>query len=248
LELLELKTVDSLVNPQNHSHAIHKKTKQIESLVTETDNDIPEGVDQFNPFTPEEMLCQVFSNIDVNRIHQVLETCNYNIEDAMDSLLNKQVEKPKQVCRHFMVGNCYRSDCWFSHDPDALLCKFWIKGRCNKGDNCEFSHGQAIELKKVEAEPIAKTPPPKMDDFPVLGQVRQKIDFLAPVNYNNVLLKPVEKTNIQKVRESQKKTKVDVQWVSTGDSLASSYFKFRGDAIDAALNRNRLFQRFFLLM
>ncbi|KAH6571306.1 hypothetical protein BASA62_003957 [Batrachochytrium salamandrivorans] len=50
----------------------------------------------------------------------------------------------KQVCRHFILGQCYRSDCWYSHDPDALVCKFWLQGRCFKGDECEFVHGDRL--------------------------------------------------------------------------------------------------------
>ncbi|KAJ8327348.1 hypothetical protein O5D80_004742 [Batrachochytrium dendrobatidis] len=59
-------------------------------------------------------------------------------------LATSKSREPKQICRHFMIGQCYRSDCWYSHDPDALVCKFWLQGRCFKGNNCEFVHGEGL--------------------------------------------------------------------------------------------------------
>lgn len=33
--------------------------------------------------------------------------------------------KKRQVCRHYLAGECYRKDCWFAHDLDIKPCKFW---------------------------------------------------------------------------------------------------------------------------
>lgn len=33
--------------------------------------------------------------------------------------------KKRQVCRHFLAGECYRKDCWFVHDLQEKVCKFW---------------------------------------------------------------------------------------------------------------------------
>jgi hypothetical protein len=33
--------------------------------------------------------------------------------------------KKRQVCRHFLAGECYRKDCWFVHDLSEKVCKFW---------------------------------------------------------------------------------------------------------------------------
>lgn len=35
------------------------------------------------------------------------------------------VSKKRQVCRHFLAGECYRKDCWFAHDLQVKVCKFW---------------------------------------------------------------------------------------------------------------------------
>jgi hypothetical protein len=278
LELLDQKTIDSLLDPESHSQGISKKkrtakpafvkesstpelTKSIDTLsIQETDNDIPEGVDHLNSLSPLELLQNIFTSVSAERLQTVLESTNYSIEDAMDVLLNGNQEdsrKPKQICRHFMLGNCYRSDCWFSHDPDALICKFWLKGRCYKGDNCEFSHGQVLEVPTppTPSPPAQPQIPPKMDDFPVLGVSKKSsngIDFLSPTSpYNTVAKKPPEKTKMdryisQKNTENSRKSlaKVDANWLSTGDSLASSYYRYRSDAIDVAINRNKLFQRY----
>ncbi|ORZ14211.1 hypothetical protein BCR42DRAFT_492833 [Absidia repens] len=54
--------------------------------------------------------------------------------------------KKRQVCRHYLAGDCYRKDCWFAHDLDVKPCKFWLQGSCLKGDTCEFAHS----LKEME--------------------------------------------------------------------------------------------------
>jgi Smr domain len=49
------------------------------------------------------------------------------------------------VCRHLLNDGCYRSDCTYSHDIDAHVCLFWLRGRCRRGNNgdanCRFLHG-----------------------------------------------------------------------------------------------------------
>ena len=45
-----------------------------------------------------------------------------------------------RVCRYFLAGECRRADCRFSHDLDRALCRFWLRGICAKGDQCEFMH------------------------------------------------------------------------------------------------------------
>ncbi|KAJ3317977.1 hypothetical protein HDV06_001009 [Boothiomyces sp. JEL0866] len=218
-------------------------------------------LDDCDTMSPIELLSSVFPDMDPAKIEIVLQNHHYNIEDAMDSLFNfdeeSESKKPsKQVCRHFLVGQCYRSDCWFSHDPDAVLCKFWLKGRCYKGDKCEFSHGQILEqLSQPKPAPVQPKALPSIDDFPALGGKAPKkpsVDFLAPSFANNdaVKMKPQiiqDKFQIARNRNSDQRGKVsdlEIDWVTTGDNLSNLYMKYRTDAIDVALSRNRLFQRF----
>eukprot|EP00842_Homolaphlyctis_polyrhiza_P005922 jgi/Hompol1/6330/HPOL_002252-RA len=265
---------------------------------------------------------------------------------------SKQQTNSRPVCRHFMLGQCYRSDCWFSHDPEALICKFWLQGRCLKGSSCEFVHGDDL-LERVQSMGIptssqssASQPTSsgrssnrnsgtidtkpvsldlkKEDDFPSLNAATAasksktsssspatasatpstassgiksapKIDFWAPtVKYNDVAKKPatsaksavtplagkkytviggsgasftnnansgaldtphatasysgtnstsLSATATATVSSTRGKARLSTQWVSTGGSLSATYAEYRRDAIEAAINRNRLFQR-----
>ncbi|EIW67044.1 hypothetical protein TREMEDRAFT_45481 [Tremella mesenterica DSM 1558] len=47
---------------------------------------------------------------------------------------------PVRMCRYYLTGECRRSDCRFSHDLERALCRFWLRGHCAKGPNCEFLH------------------------------------------------------------------------------------------------------------
>lgn len=70
------------------------------------------------------------SNADIN-------VAQYVIDGAMGA---------SPVCRHILNGGCYRSDCQFSHDVDGHTCLFWLRGRCNKGEECQFLHGFCAKL------------------------------------------------------------------------------------------------------
>ncbi|KAL0146265.1 hypothetical protein V8B55DRAFT_1321814 [Mucor lusitanicus] len=83
--------------------------------------------------------------------------------------------KKRQVCRHFLAGECYRKDCWFVHDLQEKVCKFWyvLQGSCLKGDSCEFSHHidiQEVASKMTLPEPPKKKEPVKYNqgDYPAL--------------------------------------------------------------------------------
>ncbi|RPD64303.1 hypothetical protein L226DRAFT_460365 [Lentinus tigrinus ALCF2SS1-7] len=51
-----------------------------------------------------------------------------------------------RVCRYFLAGECLRADCRFSHDLERALCRFWLRGTCAKGENCEFLHHLPQEI------------------------------------------------------------------------------------------------------
>eukprot|EP00563_Minutocellus_polymorphus_P016226 CAMPEP_0181057650 /NCGR_PEP_ID=MMETSP1070-20121207/20365_1 /TAXON_ID=265543 /ORGANISM="Minutocellus polymorphus, Strain NH13" /LENGTH=850 /DNA_ID=CAMNT_0023137081 /DNA_START=348 /DNA_END=2900 /DNA_ORIENTATION=- len=70
------------------------------------------------------------SNADIN-------VAQYVIDGAMGA---------SPVCRHLLNGGCYRSDCQFSHDVDGHTCLFWLRGRCNKFEECQFLHGFCAKL------------------------------------------------------------------------------------------------------
>ncbi|KAJ3162704.1 hypothetical protein HDU86_003677 [Geranomyces michiganensis] len=182
------------------------------------------------------------------------------------------MEPGRQVCRHFLAGECLRSDCWFSHDPEALICKFWLAGGCIKGSSCPFQHGgvslgRVVETAYVAPLLVQKSPPsPKSrqtsvdEDFPALGAAKApakpKLDFWSPTQkFVDVAKKvpPSPRNGFGTAAAAfvpaaagmpRRSTKlVDAKWVSTGDTLAASYARHRQEAIDAAIQRNKLFQR-----
>ncbi|KAG0267070.1 Cleavage and polyadenylation specificity factor subunit 4 [Mortierella polycephala] len=57
----------------------------------------------------------------------------------------KNGETGDNICRFFLKGHCSKgNNCQFRHvrtDPTkAVVCKHWLRGLCKKGDNCEFLH------------------------------------------------------------------------------------------------------------
>ncbi|WVQ93047.1 hypothetical protein IAU59_000111 [Kwoniella sp. CBS 9459] len=88
-----------------------------------------------------------------------------------------------KMCRYFLAGECRRSDCRFSHDVDRALCRFWLRGHCAKGPNCEFLHqlpnnldpnalSNAMSHVEISSDGYARPSSPAMyspaDEFPDL--------------------------------------------------------------------------------
>ncbi|KAI8912556.1 hypothetical protein EDD86DRAFT_201699 [Gorgonomyces haynaldii] len=204
--------------------------------------------------SPEVLLHQVFVDLSLEQIQETLKSQNYNVERAIDFLLQKDIEQAKPVCRHFIMGNCFRSDCWFSHDPKQMVCKFWIKGRCTKGNQCEFLHSVQQSPKERRPESPKKPEDTKSlgrDDFPALGSPKkQTIDLTSPSQpWSKAASQPKVESRQEKqyaqYQSQQRKVKLDSKWMSTGAAVNNTYFEFRQDALKAASERNRLYQQYF---
>ncbi|XP_020843173.1 zinc finger CCCH domain-containing protein 6 isoform X1 [Phascolarctos cinereus] len=55
--------------------------------------------------------------------------------------------KGKQICKYFLEGRCIKGDqCKFDHDAELEkkkeICKFYIQGYCTKGENCIYMHNE----------------------------------------------------------------------------------------------------------
>ncbi|KAM4772315.1 zinc finger CCCH domain-containing protein 6 [Rhinophrynus dorsalis] len=55
--------------------------------------------------------------------------------------------KGKQICKYFLEGRCIKGDqCKFDHDAEIEkkkeICKFYIQGYCTKGENCMYMHNE----------------------------------------------------------------------------------------------------------
>lgn len=105
---------------------------------------------------PIDFLVKMFTTLPKNYIEEQFEASGYDFEATMTALIlahSNQVpveaapavaepveEKKVQVCRHFLEGQCFRKDCWFRHDLDGTICKFWLRGGCVNGPGCRFLH------------------------------------------------------------------------------------------------------------
>ncbi|XP_006876510.1 PREDICTED: zinc finger CCCH domain-containing protein 6 [Chrysochloris asiatica] len=55
--------------------------------------------------------------------------------------------KGKQICKYFLEGRCIKGDqCKFDHDAELEkrkeICKFYLQGYCTKGENCIYMHNE----------------------------------------------------------------------------------------------------------
>nr|KAF6267061.1 zinc finger CCCH-type containing 6 [Myotis myotis] len=53
--------------------------------------------------------------------------------------------KGKQICKYFLEGRCIKGDqCKFDHDAELEkrkeICRFYLQGYCTKGENCIYMH------------------------------------------------------------------------------------------------------------
>ncbi|KAF9205188.1 hypothetical protein BGZ49_004364 [Haplosporangium sp. Z 27] len=108
--------------------------------------------------TPLEMLVKIIQDVSPDKIEKAFEKCGYDFERTLESLMTARKSseaeivvpfagdiRSTQTCRHFLQGNCFRKDCWYSHDLDSMVCKF-----------CRV---------REPSPPPVKQKPPTMDDF-----------------------------------------------------------------------------------
>ncbi|KAI7870617.1 hypothetical protein BDF14DRAFT_1720602, partial [Spinellus fusiger] len=110
-----------------------------------------------------QMLQSIFTDLSSQQLQEALVCNDYDMDRTMESLLgtpapeeDSDVPKKRQVCRHFLAGECYRKDCWFAHDLQVKVCKFWLQGSCFKGDVCEFSHHFDVQHMATKAPSQSK--------------------------------------------------------------------------------------------
>ncbi|KAI9277270.1 hypothetical protein BDA99DRAFT_495335 [Phascolomyces articulosus] len=176
-----------------------------------------------------QMLESIFTDLSKEELTTTLEENGYDLDKTTESLFDRKQQtamsqqqqqqqqhspspiqpKKRQVCRHFLAGECYRKDCWFAHDLQIKVCKFWLQGSCLKGDYCEFSHHidvneVANKLNNQRNQPTT-TKPVRFDesDYPGL-QSQKPITKKSPSTSNK---SPILTTTLRTTTTSTTTTK-----------------------------------------
>ncbi|CAO3645203.1 unnamed protein product [Cunninghamella echinulata] len=93
-----------------------------------------------------DILIDLFPEYTKNNIQTMLSSVNFDMDRALELFIPQSATliKKRQVCRHYLQGDCHRQDCRFAHHSNMNLkvkvCKFWLQEDCLKGDGCEFLH------------------------------------------------------------------------------------------------------------
>ncbi|KAI9300109.1 hypothetical protein BJ944DRAFT_244511 [Cunninghamella echinulata] len=93
-----------------------------------------------------DILIDLFPEYTKNNIQTMLSSVNFDMDRALELFIPRSatIIKKRQVCRHYLQGDCHRQDCRFAHHSNMNLkvkvCKFWLQEDCLKGDDCEFLH------------------------------------------------------------------------------------------------------------
>lgn len=289
------------------------------------DSDHDEQLDGYGVMSGKEVLGAIFNIADEEELESILSCCNYELKTSLEVALEynfrarkeppesllagKSVQAP--ACRYFLSGNCFRSDCKYSHSSEGTICKFWLRGECLKGEFCEFMHQQDVTragkdiLKELAPEPKIT---PKKDmhsevSFPPLsiaspGKAKQRIqvrkvqractapllhdaqafpelnvenasrapaakksqpqvdDTYMPAPFSDVVKIPSSAPSAQAyyrypplpappatARFARTTRKIHTKWLDTGDNVAGIYAKYRGSAVECAIQRNKLISR-----
>jgi hypothetical protein len=134
----------------------------------------------FDALGPNEVLQRLFPDLTSEMMTQLLDMFAFDLDQVIQYLYddgsssmtrgsaevqteekNEYVaqETPRsQICRHYLAGGCYRKDCWFSHDLETRVCRYWLQGFCAKGSSCSFMHGSALASTNYPRKKCRETP------------------------------------------------------------------------------------------
>lgn len=57
----------------------------------------------------------------------------------------KTIERTRPICKFYQEGRCHNAECTFLHEGPLNkkpndICRYYLVGACQKGDNCVYSH------------------------------------------------------------------------------------------------------------
>lgn len=94
-----------------------------------------------NPYhfeAAKNMLLAMNADLSVEAAYAAAEVAKADVHVAQYVLHAASTAPP--ICRHLLGSGCYRRDCTFSHNVQNHTCLFWMRGRCGKGQSCQFLH------------------------------------------------------------------------------------------------------------
>ncbi|RUP49400.1 hypothetical protein BC936DRAFT_142601 [Jimgerdemannia flammicorona] len=99
----------------------------------------------------------ILSHIVMTLLITPTETITFDFEDFIKNELNLDLnnefkKEDEQICKFYLKGTCNKGySCQFRHNnagrDKSVVCKHWLRGLCKKGDQCEFLH--EFNLKKM---------------------------------------------------------------------------------------------------
>eukprot|EP01112_Ceratiomyxa_fruticulosa_P013189 TRINITY_DN3693_c0_g4_i1.p1 TRINITY_DN3693_c0_g4~~TRINITY_DN3693_c0_g4_i1.p1 ORF type:complete len:329 (-),score=60.22 TRINITY_DN3693_c0_g4_i1:102-1088(-) len=90
--------------------------------------------------------------MDIDLLEEVPPELIFDFEKALgidytapadDNTQQEQEGQVGEICKYFLKGTCMKGqNCQFRHTRNdrAVVCKHWLRGLCKKGDLCEFLH------------------------------------------------------------------------------------------------------------
>lgn len=91
------------------------------------------------------------NELNLNLSDQIKKEGKINDQKIKDYIIN-HLNLDEPICKYYLKGSCTKgANCQFKHkgfDRDkSVVCKHWLRGLCKKGDSCEFLH--VFNMKKM---------------------------------------------------------------------------------------------------
>ena len=165
--------IESLINNSlNNSHKIIQNASTNSDIIPETESrfiEIQARLDKANNQTKK---TKTHTSKPIKCLFKTTGNC------VVKNCPTPHFQPEKQTCRFHRAGRCIQLECPFSHDLKGDACLFYhLKGNCNNGDSCLFSHSpitpeqrEQLEAKRKRYESM------KIVDVPVAIQEEETME------------------------------------------------------------------------
>eukprot|EP00039_Didymoeca_costata_P024674 m.11111 g.11111 ORF g.11111 m.11111 type:complete len:697 (+) comp4376_c0_seq1:327-2417(+) len=105
------------------------------------------------------LLRSIEDALDDEDFEMLLQLDDKSLEEALLMFLDRGDLEPddpnadvsKIPCKYYIMGKCFRADCWYSHDLKRIPCKHLAAGWCSNGDACQFGHDDRVLVRTAMA-------------------------------------------------------------------------------------------------